>query len=267
MIRLAAALALLLSPAMLTAQESEVSRRTYTFINDRLVVSVVGGGAGALQILRGEPGRIEVAARSREGFPGFGLGGTLTRELRLTAPGAEQVQFLVVVPERVAVTVRLPHGETRQPPGNGDAVSYQWGGAPETVSELPLRPTLAGGLELVHATRRAPSVVDVPDILAVRSLSLRIEGSDFRIGASRPLSLEAGGNSRVELHTGGAPTDIVIYVPRGTGLFQLRAAGTPIAEVVSGRGRPLCDGVAVQSPTPAQDWLTFYLDGGMSECR
>lgn len=269
MIRFAATLAILfLAPAALSAQESEVSRRSYTFIGDRLVVSVVGGTAGGLQILRGEPGRIEVAARSREGFPGFGLGGTLTRELRLTAPGAEQVQFLVVVPERVSVTVRLPNGHTAHTPVNGDAAAYDWGMSEDlAVDVLPLMPTLAGGLYLIHATRWAPSAVDIPDLTAVRSVSVRFEGTDFRIAASRPLSLSPGSHSRFEIRVSGDPIDLVMYVPRGNAAFQLRSGATPLVDLVSGRARALCSNVAIQRPTAAQDWLTFYPRDGRIDCR
>lgn len=268
MIRLALALALVLSPAAAAAQESEVSRRSFTFIHDRLVVTVVGGSAGGLQILRGQPGRVEVAARSRDGFPGFGLGGTMTRELRLTAPGAEHVQFLVVVPERVTVTVRLPDGRSAQPPTSGDVASYAWGtGEAPQVTQLPLMPTTANGLYLIHSTRWAPSVVDVPELDAIRSLAVRFEGSEFRIAASRPLSMEPGSNSRFSLRVSGDMTDIVIYVPRGSAAFQLRSGDTPLAELMSGRPRALCGNVAIQTPTRAQDWLTFYPRDGALDCR
>lgn len=268
LIRFAATLAILLTPGVLTAQEWDVSRRSYTFIGDRLLVSVVGGTAGGLQILRGEAGRIEVAARSRDGFPGFGLGGTLTRELRLTAPGAEQVQFLVVVPERVSVTVRLPDGHATHTPVNGDAASYEWGRSDElTPHEPPLMPTLAGGLYLVHATRWAPTAVDIPDLTAVRSISVRFEGTDFRIAASRPLSLSPGSHARFEIRVSGDPIDLVVYVPRGNATFQLRSGSTPLVDLVSGRARALCSNVAIQRPTAAQDWLTFYPRDGLIDCR
>lgn len=263
----AALLAAALLPVQSTAQESEISRRTYTFLNDRLVINVLGHAPGELQLVRGEPGRVEVAARSRDGFPGFGLGGTITRELRLTAVGAEQVRFLVVIPERVRVTVRLPNGGASSVTSFAGSASYTWGETDAEQVELPLAPTTAGGLYIAHATAWAPALVDVPDLAAVRTLAVRFEGSEFRIAASRPLAVATGRNTRIELRISGEPLDLVIYVPRSNAGFQLRSGTLRLAESIAGRPRALCGNVMVQRPTPNQDWLTFYPRDGTIECR
>jgi hypothetical protein len=268
---LAAAFATLLLPALVSGQESDVSRRSYTFLDDRLVVHVLGGAPGELQLVRGERGRIEVAARSRDGFPGFGLGGNITRELRLTAVGAELVRFLVVVPEHVRVTVQLPDGSSASVPSRMGAASYRWGDGSHADSalepDLPVLPTLANGMYLVHAAAVAPTLVDIPELAAVRTISLRFEGADFRIVASRPLTVSPGRGQAVELLIGGEPVDLVLYVPRGNARFQLRSGTLRLVESVAGRPRALCGNVVIQRPTPHQDWITFHPQTGRLDCR
>lgn len=271
----AAAAALLVGAHGAAAQEREVTRRTYTFLHDQLVINVIADAPGELQVLRGERGRVEVAARSADGFPGFGLGGNITRELRLTAVGAERVSYLVVVPENVRVTVRLPAGGEASLASRAPSGQYRWPGThtaqgdgpPETAAE-PLLPTLPGGLFLLHSSRWAPGTVDVPDLLSVRSLTVRFEGADFRVAASRPLTLAPGSGDRFELRLSGEPIDVVMYIPRGTAGFVLRSGGMRLLDSVGGRVRALCGGAVIQKPTPAQDWVTFYpASGRLSGCR
>jgi hypothetical protein len=261
-------------PFAASAQETAVTRRAYTFLDDRLVVSVHGGTPGQLRIVRGEAGRVEVAARSLDGFAGFGLGGTITPELRLTAVGSEQVGYLVVVPEQVRIVVHLPDGARATVPGRAPIASYSWGAddasgrAPDDpAAQLPLMPTLPNGLFLIHASRWAPPLVDVPSLDAVRTLSVRFEGSEFRVAASRPLSLSAGEASRLELRLAGEPVDVVVYVPYGAASFHVRSGAQRLVDVVSGRPRALCGNVVVQSPTPQQHWLTFHPQAGRLDCR
>jgi hypothetical protein len=276
------ALAIIAVPAPARAQTADVDRRVYTFLDNRLEVAVVTDAPGELQVVRGERGRIEVASRSSDGFAGAGLGGALTRQLRLTAVGTGDVQYLVVVPEHVNVRVYLPDGESATLASSEPAASFSWGragghgllhgdwdahsaGPPGELAAMA--PTTTGGLYVVHDLHRAPAVVDLPDLAAVRSLSLRFEGNAFRIAASRPLRVEPGSPSRMELRIAGEPTDIVLYIPRDAGGFTLTAAGNRVAETAAGRPRALCGNVIVQEPTPHQIWLTFRPQTGRLDCR
>lgn len=266
--RLFAVLTLLLAllPLQAAAQEYQTTRRSYTFMHDRLTVTVSPGAAGELHVIRGERGRVEVAARSDDGFPGFGLSGSPFRELRLTAPGAERVQYLVVVPSRVSVSVQLP-GDHSSRSVSMDGGTFRWG-ATETLEELPpIQPTTASGLYVAIARTWAPRTVDVPDLSAVRSLSVRVEGGEFRVAASRPLEITPGDRSRLELQVTGDPVDVVLYVPAGTNGFELVSGGTRLAEVWNGRPRSGCSGVVVQAPTDHQRWLTLHPANGRVSCR
>lgn len=276
------ALAIPALPATAHAQASDVERRVFTLLENRLDVAVVADAPGALQVVRGERGRVEVASRSSDGFAGAGLGGVLTRELRLTAVGSGDVQFLVVVPEHVNVRVHLPGGESSTLASSAPSASFTWGrvgrhglmhgewdahAAAPPADVIALRPTTTGGLYVVHDVRRAPADVYLPDLAAVRSLSLRFEGDAFRIAASRPLNVEPGSPGRMELRITGEPTDIVLYIPREAGAFTVTAAGRRIAETVAGRPRALCGNVIVQEPTSRQLWLTFRPRSGRLDCR
>lgn len=280
----ALALAALL-PAAASAQR-DVTRRAYTFLEDRLVVAVHAEAPGELQVVRGQRGRVEVAARSRHGFAGFGLGGDYTRQLSLTAVGSDEVQYLVVVPEHVAVSVQLPNGGTAQVPGRDGVSTYRWGNMdrydagrthdrdrdyaedPSAGEIMPMMATTASGLYIVHAGRgRAPSLVDVPDLRSVRSLSVRIEGTEFRIASSRALALRPGDEDHMVVRVDGEPLDLVIYLPRGTSGFQLRSGSTRLADVLAGRPRGYCGSTVVQQPTPSQNWLTVFPSRGSMQCR
>lgn len=292
--------------------QHDVTRRAFTFLEDRLVVAVHAEAPGELQVVRGQRGRVEVAARSRDGFAGFGLSGDFTRRLRLTAVGSDAVQYLVVVPEHVAVTVELPRGGSAHVPDRDGIATYRWGddsrdrptAGPTRDSrdardsddpsrnddnrddrdrddrgrddfdapldgDMPLTATTAGGLYVVHSGSRGrvPSLVDVPSLASVRSLAVRIEGSEFRVAASRPLSLRQGNEGHMVIRIDGEPLDLVLFVPRGSSGLQLRSGDQRIADVTGGRPRAYCGSTVVQQPTPNQYWLTVFPSGGTMECR
>jgi hypothetical protein len=267
--------AALLLPATASGQDANVARRTFSFIDSRLEVAVVSGAPGELQVVRGEAGRVDVAARSADGFPGFGLGGSPTRQLRLTALGAESVSYLVVVPEHVSVRVMLPEGSTADIAPYTASSTYRW----TAVSEVrlpdgsradPGSPAIGalrtGALPVVHRSVWVPEVVNVPDLAAVRSLSLRVEGDDFRVAASRPMVMEPGSRSRVDVRVAGEPLDLVLYVPR-TAAFALYSGETRLAEAADGLARALCGNVVAQAPTPEQSWVSFHPWSGRLDCR
>lgn len=279
----AAALAALL-PAAADAQR-DVTRRAYTFLEDRLVVAVHAQAPGELQVVRGQRGRVEVAARSRDGFAGFGLGGDYTRQLRLTAVGSDLVQYLVVVPEHVAVSVQLPRGGTSDVTDSDGVQTYRWGAATapgagpdrhsgfaDDAAAAPahasaMLPTTHGGLYVVHSADHAPALIDVPDLASVRSVSVRVEGSDFRVAASRPLSLRPGSAGHMRVQVAGDPLDLVLFVPRSAGSIELRSGSTRLAQVTGGRPVSFCGGSIVQQPTAHQHWLTIFPSSATSGCR
>ncbi|HSJ33176.1 MAG TPA: hypothetical protein VK933_17165 [Longimicrobiales bacterium] len=268
-------------PAAADAQR-DVTRRSYTFLEDRLVIEVLAEAPGELQVVRGQRGRVEVAARSSDGFAGFGLGGDYTRHLRLTAIGSDAVQYLVVVPEHVAVSVVLPRGGTAHVPNRDGLASYRWGEDAGRADEIrsdaaaaapgmavePIVPTTSAGLYVVHSGRgRVPSLVDVPELASVRSMSVRVEGDDFRVAATRPLALTPGDAGHMVIRVDGEPLDLVLFVPRGSSGFELRSGSRRIADVAFGRPRSYCGNTVVQQPTPHQDWLTVFPTDGSVSCR
>jgi hypothetical protein len=300
----------LLLPAAAEAQQFEldVARRTFPFIENRLEVAVVSAAPGELQIVRGHRGRIDVAARAVDGFPAFGLGGGVTPSLRLTTAGNGQVNYVVVVPERVSVHVVLPDGRSSHLAPSAAAAAWRWAAISEVApptgehaepghpgtrpaatggarqggfSNLMLDPGSAGrggdyvapttsapsrSLPVMYASERVPRIVDVPDLGSVRSLSVRVEGDEFRIAASRPLVLEPGSSSRFELRIAGEPLDLVLYVPP-TAAFALQSGTMRIAQAVYGRTEALCGNVIVMEPSAQQTWLSFHPQQGRLDCH
>lgn len=278
----------LLLPAVTAAQETEVVRRAYPFLDNRLEVAVVAEAPGELEVVRGSRGRLEVAARSTDGFAGFGLGGHLTPRLRLTAVGSRVVQYVVVVPEQVNVRIQLPDGTSASLASSATSASYTWGAAPPArdvmdrpahgmngrsygldarVLEQASLPTAPHGFHVALAATSAPQRIDVPDLASVRSLSVRFEGSDFRVATSRPMRFENDNATHLELRVGGDPVDVIVYLPRDSRPFSMNAAGSRIADSAAGQPRALCGNVILQRPSEHRVWLTFLPQSGRLDCR
>jgi hypothetical protein len=268
-----AALALAAALPVAAEAQRDVTRRAYTFLEDRLVVAVHAEAPGELQVVRGQRGRIEVAARSSDGFAGFGLGGYLTRRLSLTAVGSDAVQYLVVVPEHVHVSVILPHGGSADVPYGDGIESYSWGldgsvTESQAYDDTPIVPSLTGGLYVVHSGHgRSPGLVDIPDLSSIRSISVRVEGDDFQVAATRPLALTRGSEDHMLIRVEGSPLDLVFFVPRNAPAFQLRSGSQRLADVTGGRPRSYCGSTVLQQPGASQDWLTLFPADGLLRCR
>ena len=63
--------AVVFGAAPATAQEYELTRRQFPFLDNSLTIEVVADGAGRLQVVRGQRGRVEVTARVDGGIPAF----------------------------------------------------------------------------------------------------------------------------------------------------------------------------------------------------
>lgn len=253
--------------------QRDVTRRAYTFLEDRLVVAVHAEAPGELQVVRGRRGRIEVAARSSDGFAGFGLGGDFTRRLRLTAIGSDAVQYLVVVPEHVRVSVVLPHGGSADVPDHDGIATYRWGmdgivNESPSFDHAPVVPSISGGLYVVHSGRhRVPALIDIPNLASIRSISVRVEGDDFQVAASRPLALTPGNEGHMLIRVDGQPLDLVFFIPRNGSGVQLRSGSQRVIDVTGGRPMSHCGSTVLQQPTPNQDWLTLFPEEGRLRCR
>jgi hypothetical protein len=204
--------------------------------------------------------------------------------------GAEAVHYLVVVPERVSVRILLPGGRRLSLSPLASSGTWNWGtaaasdaatarttpapGAAGTTAAPVLLPEAAGGEEagadgffVAHRDRWAPAIVDLPDLAAVRSLSVRFDGGEFRVAASRPLAVMPGSRSHMELRLDGDPLDVVIYVPRGRADFVLRSGTQTLARSAGDQPATLCSNVVILTPSAEQSWFTFYPQAGRLECR
>lgn len=280
-----------------TAQEWDVARRQYAFIDNRLDIDVVVESAGTLRLIRGMPGSVEVAGRARNGFTGFALGDRNVPELRLSAVGADRVEYLVVVPENVRVRIKIPGRPVAEVFGSTrDAASYEWpalpveddadrgrSGAPSPTStapapseapaeQLPTRftpppaPSATPGMFTTYAHDVPPEVVTFPRTEVLGTLTVRLEGDRFRIAASRPLGLQRGDPRMVEIRPVGEPMDVVIVIPVWTTDFVVEVGGSPAFAVSSGRPMALCTPVTEQLLEGGRLWYTFSPVEGRLDC-
>lgn len=215
---LALAALLVVGTVPATAQEWDVARRQYTFIDNRLDIDVVVESAGTLRLIRGMPGSVEVAGRARNGFTGFALGDHNVPELRLSAVGADRVEYLVVVPENVRVRVKIPGRSVAEVFGSTrNAASYEWLALPaDDVGDRDLRrraPTSAPAAPTPAPGAPAPATPTDPQNQPLAS----------RFGPPPAPSATPG---MFTTYAGDAPPDVVTF-PRAEviGTLTVRVEG------------------------------------------
>ncbi|HUE77399.1 MAG TPA: hypothetical protein VMM83_05610 [Longimicrobiales bacterium] len=264
-------LALAAGAAPASAQEWLVNRERFRYVGTRLTIDVTTEAAGRLQIIRGEPGIVRVAGRVPVGFAVSGLS---SRDDRLTlgAAGAGPVDFMVVVPERVWISVRLPDRSRMEAlGGHARHGTFEWGrpaAAPMPTADLLPEPPgdIGPGLFTTYSAALAPATVSLPDLAAVRTVTVRAGAVRFRIGTSRPLKLAAGDPHALEIRPAGEPLDIVIEVPAGTAEFTLTAPGG-IALLIRGQSITTgCAPVTRQWLSGGREWVTFNPVDGRLDC-
>jgi len=272
-----AALTLALA-APVAAQETEVARRTFTFVNNDLTIEVLGTAPGELHLMRGQAGQIEVAARADDGIAGFGLAGDARDRLKLTAVGGERVTFLVVVPSDLRVRVELPEQPVAEIFGSLDqAASYSWRGAeskPRLEQAAPppeATPSTAGlveeGLYISYARLRAPTTVSVRDASAMRTVAVRWEGKEFRVAGNHRVDVLTRGSDVVLVHAERLSTDLVVTVPAATREFVLQIGDATAFMLSQGRAAALCSPVIEQHLDGGRKWFTFTPENGKLNCR
>ena len=224
--------------------QHDVSRRTYTYLGNALTIRVLSDNAGQLQIMRGEQGRLEVAARADRGFPAFALGGRTENELRLTAMGAEHADYLVIVPERTHVRISMPDRRELEVVSSQPAASYTWGStavaAANAVSRIPPQPG-ADGLYLSHFSRSVPREFSIPDLSNITRLDVRFGGTDFRVSTSRLVSVQSGRSDIMQFRAGHPPVHLLLTLPYDTRDFRLVLGGKLALEARTGEIRAFCD--------------------------
>lgn len=254
------------SPAV--AQE-QVTRRVFTYINNDLSIRVAADAPGELHLARGAAGIIEVAARAPDGIPGFGLVDTNGGRLTLTSAGAERVTYLVVVPASVRVRIELPDREVDEYFGSlENTATYAWSGRPTRMKEpepaaaAPSAP--ARGASFVGP---APAAVRIPDPATLRTVTVRWEGSVFRVQGSSPLEVESQEVGRLEIRPSRPGTDVVLVLPRHVSDFVLSVGSAPALVLDAGRATALCTPMMDQRLDEDRRWFTFTPTRGELTCR
>lgn len=249
-------------------QEYATARRAFAFFGRTLTIEVTADGPGALQVVRGGTGYVEVAAHAPDGLTSFALGGWRGDRLQLNALGASDASFIVVVPENVHVVATLPgQGTAARVPEPPAALRWGWDdaapAAPQTAAP-PIAPE-ADGLFLVHHAETAPDQF----VLHQASLSrvqVRIGGDRFLVRSSQPLALRGSAGAPLRLRTGDQPIALAITVPAGTRSFRLGTDREVLLTVHEGRASTRCDrAVSVRTPT-GEEQYEFVPAAGRVHC-
>jgi hypothetical protein len=251
------------------AQERGVARRLFTFLDTKVTVEVLADAPGTLQIVRGEPGQIDVAARVPGGVSAFALGGRSGDNLRLTALGGESAEFIVVVPEDVYLRVRLPNNKAGELGSTRPAGTFTWTGtvAAEGVGAEPIALPTPSGPVIAHAAPRAPRVLNVSRLNAVRTITLRVQPGLFEVGGNRYMTVVTGSNSNVEVRTGDESEEVIISIPADTRDFTLKLGGRTALVVRGAEISTYCEPVTDQFLGGGRRWFTFAPEAGRLTCR
>ena len=248
--------------------QRQVARREYVYFDTNLTIDVMSEASGVLRILRGEAGILEVAARAPKGFPAFALGGRQSDELRLTAMGADRVDFLVVVPEDVRIRVRLPDRRHLEIASSNPSATYSWGPnpPPATGEARNLAVPPADGMYLSYYSESVPRVFTISDVAGVARLDVRFEGSDFRVSTSRPVTVNSGRSDAIEFRPGQPPMNLVLNVPSNAGEFRLVLGGRTALEARSGDIKSYCEQFISTTNQEGRRAYTFIASGGRLIC-
>jgi hypothetical protein len=253
------------------AQEHELSRRQFNFFDNSLTVEIVADMPGELQIVRGEPGKIDVAGRVPGGIPAFALGGREGDRLRLTALGGRRANFVVAIPEDAMVRVKLPNRQTRQVRSMQRSENYEWGRLERDADDdAPSGPQAASASNVpatVYSDVMAPRTLHVSKLNAVRTVSVRFEGTAFTVGGSRPMTVQQGDPTNIEVRTNDEAQDVIVTVPLGTSAFTLKLGGKTAMHVRGAEIRVYCEPVTEQDLGAGRRWYTFAPEMGRLTCR
>lgn len=275
---LAATMGLLaIAPAAGTAQD-DVARRSYGFVGINLSIEVHTTSPGSIQILRGGRASLDVAARVPGGIPAFGFSDRTGEVLRLSATRGTIADFTVVVPEGVSVNLWLPGNTDPLSTGLGPSALYSWEGTGDTPVPSPepqpadddIRIGVApahDGPAPTYVAENAPHVVSIPQPANVRSVSVRIEGDDFRVGSNIPLRRIPGNAERLEIRTDGPPIDLVLQLPAHVAGFMLKVGSEVAFAVNDGEARALCSPVTMQHVDGGGRRYDFTPRAGRLDCQ
>lgn len=263
---------LLALSAPVSAQQWQVAREQFAFAGRQLTVHVDMAGEGTIRVIRGPAGLVRVSGRADGGLTAAGL--SSDEHLTLTGSGPGPVEYVIAVPERVRLNVHFPDRPGVESMGAMDrSRSFHWGPSdqPHTAGTAAWVPEPDRGLGnraayTVFTASLAPRTVAIPDLRNVRAVTVRVEGSTFRIGASRPLSLSRGDTEYIEIRPAGPPMELIVMIPVGTDHFMLNTAGSPAMIVQGEQVSVLCSPNTRQWLSGGRGWVTFTPTDGTLRC-
>jgi hypothetical protein len=257
------------------AQQWQVAREHFAFAGRQLTVHVDVESEGSLHVIRGSSGLVRVSGRSEGGMTAAGL--TAGRDLTLTGSGPGPVEYIIAVPERVWLDIRFPDRHGNESMGTQDrSRTFFWGASSQSTESHQARtpiwvPEPNEGLGnpaalTVFTASLAPRTVALPDLTHVRSVTVRLEGSRFRIGATRPLALSPGDPDHLEIRPTSPPIELILIVPVGTDHFTLDAGGATALTVNGDQVAVLCSPSTRQWLSGGRGWVTFTPTDGALRC-
>ena len=83
-------------------------QRSFVYLGHDLRVTVLGDAGGTIQVVRGEDGRLDLSGRVVGGLASVAMADDTRSELTLTSSGASRIDWVLIVPTDVRVSLRSP---------------------------------------------------------------------------------------------------------------------------------------------------------------
>jgi hypothetical protein len=133
----AAAAAQATASAQPAAPAPELVQRSFVYLGHDLRVTILGEAAGTIRVMRGEAGRLDLNGRVVGGLVTTGLEDGSPSELTLASGGASRVDWVLVVPRDVRLSLRL-RGQPAATLGTlAPAATWNWAAQPSAITPLP----------------------------------------------------------------------------------------------------------------------------------
>jgi hypothetical protein len=172
---------------------------------------------------------------------------------------------VVIVPEQTDVRVKLPGRSSWSNASRYSSSKFHWDSTPEPpeVENLFPKPTLEGRYFLVSSRSTPPSRLRLLHPEHISSIEIRLEGTDFSLASTRPLTNSPGAPDLLDIDPGSSDVDLVVQVPSFTRNFQLVIGDETVLRVEKGVVIAPCSGGIRQQTAKGMQRYKYLPQSGM----
>ncbi len=112
-------------------------QRSFVYLGHDLRVTILGDAGGTIQVVRGEGGRLDLSGRVVGGLATVAMADDTRSDLTLSSSGASRIDWVLIVPADVRVSLRSP-GQPEATLGTlAPAATWSWAAQRPAITPLP----------------------------------------------------------------------------------------------------------------------------------